>query len=197
MRPYLLNLLYPPFCRFCGDSLPREHFLCDSCWSLIDPLDYFGRCHVCFTLREKGVPCHCVSKQGMALCAAVFNAKDPAATLLFEAKRGYRRQLCKSLSALMVCQILNLGWPLPDIIVPLPRSKINLYMAEQMAVLLKKKRRILLGYNYWRKSFVLRGSAPNSSILLIGSDLNESLRQGAHLLATNSKTGIFALGYME
>lgn len=54
--------------------------------------------------------------------AAVFDYAGPPVTLVKQLKYGRHAFLAQSMGALMAAQLIELGWPLPDILIPVPMS---------------------------------------------------------------------------
>jgi competence protein ComFC len=57
--------------------------------------------------------------------AAAFDYFGPAATLVQQLKFARRVFLAKEIAAFLVIQLFRLGWPLPDLLVPVPQSWIR------------------------------------------------------------------------
>jgi competence protein ComFC len=67
--------------------------------------------------REKSYP--------FKRAAAVFEFFGPAASLIEKLKRDHRPYLAKDLAAFMSVQFFRLGWPLPDLLVPVPQTALH------------------------------------------------------------------------
>ncbi|MGA8164795.1 MAG: phosphoribosyltransferase family protein [Waddliaceae bacterium] len=57
--------------------------------------------------------------------AAVFDHAGPAATLVKKMEKGSQLDLAKGAAAFLALQLAGLGWPLPDVIVPVPISFVR------------------------------------------------------------------------
>ena len=93
---------------------------------LIDPLE---RCVGCFSEYEgkQGHVCE-DCRQGHRViyrAAAAFDYMGPAATIIKQMKYGGLAYLAKGAGAFLVAQFINLDWPLPDVIVPVPLKRMH------------------------------------------------------------------------
>ncbi len=107
-----LNLLYPPYCLHCGDGIETESsLLCAVCSEQLDPLEQSDRDN------------HCKTKEQLfAGCASVFDYEGPASSIIKKMKYADMPFLSKGVAAYMVSQFIQLDWPLPEVIVPVPLS---------------------------------------------------------------------------
>ncbi len=120
-----LDFIYPPLCLHC--AAPKEKtspIFCQTCLSLLQLLDPYTCCPLCFASEdlEKGVTCeNCLDQKPPfhGLCA-VFENRGPAATLLKKLNDGEKTYLAQGSAAYMVTQFLQMNWPLPDLVVPVP-----------------------------------------------------------------------------
>lgn len=108
-----LELLFPPLCQSCKEPCQTRLF-CPDCWELCSPPDPEYRCRHCFSEIEEGPICQ--------TCQTYPRCPFPSA-FVFEPTLPALR-LCKmedpeSLAAFAIFQWNRLGWPLPDIIIPL------------------------------------------------------------------------------
>lgn len=120
-----LNLIYPPCCLHCkAVLLVDSHLLCADCLSLLELIDTTDRCPHCFSLEyspEKRL-CGICKKNYPVLngLASTFEYVGPAATLIRKLKYSDQAYLAKGCGAYMAAQFLELDWPMPDVIVPVP-----------------------------------------------------------------------------
>lgn len=123
----LLHLVYPSLCGYCHDLLESRHkILCPSCSSNLTLMDAEERCIKCFTACQSfsGVCKQCQKRPTSYLkMAACFDHYGPAAGLVNVLKD--RPLLKMALASWMALQIEKLNWPLPDLIIPFPRSFIS------------------------------------------------------------------------
>lgn len=126
-----LDLVYPPICLNChemlGDSTAK---LCPSCMQLLIVIDPATRCPYCFSPKfNPHTDSSCVDcrKQACVIdrIGAVFDYEGPAATLVKRMKYGGQFYLSKGIGAYMTAQFLALDWPIPDLIVPMPMSRLR------------------------------------------------------------------------
>jgi len=121
------DFIYPPLCLHCEIPI-KSHYLhlCSECHSLLELIDPAGRCPLCFSADycPERISCsHCRFQEPIFNhCAAAFDHLGPAATIVRQLKYGNQPYLAKGLAAFMALQLLQLNWPLPDLIVPVPLS---------------------------------------------------------------------------
>jgi ComF family protein len=58
---------------------------------------------------------------------ATFDYKGPIVTLIKKLKYGNQPYLSKGIASFMGAQFVNLNWPLPDIIIPVPQSLSRIF----------------------------------------------------------------------
>lgn len=119
-------MIYPSCCLYCREFLAdREHILCEGCFSLLEFLEGAGRCVTCFD--EGGRCAKCAERPPWTYrVAAAFDHWGPAASLLYHYKCRGQWFLAEGIAALMAVQWVHLGWPLPDLIMPVPSSPESL-----------------------------------------------------------------------
>jgi ComF family protein len=116
----LVDLVYPPLCLHCEEK--TGGLLCATCSELLTLLSSEGRCRGCFTLLEEKNKCpQCDQKVACFKRAAALDYFGPAATLVQRLKFANRPHLAKDLAAFMVVQLFRLGWPTPDLLIPVPQ----------------------------------------------------------------------------
>lgn len=121
----LFNLIYPPLCLHCNESLPTESQLfCDACLEQLQLIDPAERCPHCFSAeydaQEKRCPeCH-LRNPVLNGIAAAFDYAGPAASMVRSLKYGNMPYLAAGAGAYLAAQFLSLEWPMPDCIVPVP-----------------------------------------------------------------------------
>lgn len=126
-----LDLIYPPLCLHCRESLDAEFSLfCHTCLKLLALIDPACRCPYCFTSEiniEKDNSCsECRQKpQIMRRIAAAFDYEGPAATLVKQLKYGGKPYLAEGAGAFLTAQFVRLEWPLPDYIIPMPMAPLR------------------------------------------------------------------------
>lgn len=125
-----LNFIYPSTCLHCSNPISFDRgYFCKACSSqleLINPQERCPRCfgsdydiakRVCYTCMM----CEPILKK----CAAAFDYQGPAATLVLKMKYANQPYLAKGAGAYLAMQGLNLNWPLPDLIVPVPLTLVH------------------------------------------------------------------------
>ncbi|WP_039377641.1 ComF family protein [Parachlamydia acanthamoebae] len=124
-----LNLIYPPICLECEDSLQNSSSLfCDDCHEQLSLIDPTERCHYCFESKHD-------FRSGVSLCkrcslhaplfrgvGAAFDYEGPAATLVKHLKYLNKPYLAEGAGAFLAYQFFQLQWPIPDLIIPVPLS---------------------------------------------------------------------------
>lgn len=123
----LLDFIYPKKCLHCHENLSNDEFsLCFTCFELLELIDPSFLCPRCFSsdyskiLRKCG---SCQKKRShLTAFASVFSYEGPSSTLIKKLKYGNMPYLAESLGAFLTTQYLNLNWPNPDYIVPVPKA---------------------------------------------------------------------------
>lgn len=126
-----INLLYPPLCLHCQAAMHNDtHLLCDPCVELLELINPAERCPQCFSAN------YCSNKRLCNEClqrapildgiAAAFDYVGPAASLVRKLKYANQPYLAKGCAAYLAAQFLQLNWPMPDVIVPVPISLTHL-----------------------------------------------------------------------
>lgn len=126
-----VNLVYPPLCLHCKDSVNDDtHILCESCLSLLQLIVPAERCPCCFSARYSCESRHCPECQRtppqLNAIAAAFDYVGPAATLVRKLKYSEQSYLAKGCGAYLTAQFLQLEWPMPDVIIPVPIALTHL-----------------------------------------------------------------------
>lgn len=121
----IVSLIYPPLCLHCEMMMhDDQHLFCEGCQELLDPINPAERCPYCFhvLLSEQRVCSECFKKPVFNRMASVFDYVGPAATLVKKLKYGDQPYLAKGAGGYLVTQWLQLDWPKPDVIIPVPSS---------------------------------------------------------------------------
>jgi len=119
------HLIYPPVCLHCREELQDDKpILCEACLALLVLVDPAERCPHCFSpnFYHSKQECPDCYKQKPVLnrMAAAFDYLGPAATLVKRMKYSNKSYLSEGLTGYLAAQFLNLNWPMPDLIVPVP-----------------------------------------------------------------------------
>jgi len=119
------DLIYPPLCLHCSNAIgPSDRVFCSGCVTFMELIDAADRCSYCFSQYQAGndgLCSHCAKhKPVLNRTASAFDHVGPAATLVKKIKYGNQPYLADGAGAYMVAQLLNLGWPMPDVIIPVP-----------------------------------------------------------------------------
>ncbi|MBA3956954.1 MAG: ComF family protein [Parachlamydiaceae bacterium] len=152
MGKSLLNFVYPPFCLHCQEALHATHsLLCATCLEQLDLIDSSTRCPLCFSTDFNPVNLLCFDCKHTPSpfngVAAAFDYIGPAATLIKQLKYSDKPFLADGCGAYLAAQFLQLDWPMPDIIVPVPIPLTRLLtrgynqsalLAENVATLLQR-----------------------------------------------------------
>lgn len=147
-----LNLFFPPLCIHCKHLLhSKEHFLCETCLTLLSLIEVSERCSKCFStnfcLENKRCDDCLINFPILDGFASAFEYEGPPASLISHLKYGDQPYLAKGCSGYLAAQFLNLGWPFPDIIVPVPMSRMrkwargynqSVYLAKELSIILQK-----------------------------------------------------------
>jgi predicted amidophosphoribosyltransferase len=120
----LLNWLFPPLCLHCEEKLQIGGLLfCQGCAGFFELIDPKTRCPYCFAENEAHGPCRkCYQKKRLTLhMASSLDYLGPVATLVQKMKNGLMPHLAKTAEAFMTAQWIKLGWPQPNLIIPVPK----------------------------------------------------------------------------
>lgn len=125
-------LLFPPICLHCCSYLYDRHaLLCDTCLITLDLIDPTERCPFCFSAdysKGQQLCSDCSSKPATVQgSASAFDYYGVAAGMIKQLKYGNQPYLARGCGAYMVAQFLQLKWPMPDLIVPVPISLSRLW----------------------------------------------------------------------
>lgn len=127
VKKSLLQLFYPSYCLHCRDFIsPIDLILCPTCTALLEFIDIDERCPVCFEIHPNQTAHSCTHCQKVIShfyrSAATFEYIGPAASLIKKLKYTNQPYLAKSIAAFLVVQLIQLDWPFPDALVPVPIS---------------------------------------------------------------------------
>lgn len=119
-----LSIIYSTKCLYCGNEVPISgKILCDVCGSLLNLLEYDERCPYCFGIsHQQGC---LMQKSNLYRVASALEYEGPAAALVKHLKYRGMYYLAEGLSSYLATQLLELKWPFPDIIVPVPQSSLQ------------------------------------------------------------------------
>lgn len=152
LRKSLLHLAYPTKCLHCYTLLPPKSLvLCSACASLLELASLDARCPICFNYLEEneGGPCEdcCQCPPLYLRMAAAFDYEGPATSLVKHLKYAQQPYLAKGMAAFLIAQFIELQWPMPDALVPVPLSLAHWFergynqsalLAEEMGRLLQR-----------------------------------------------------------
>lgn len=120
-----IEIIYPPLCLCCQKYTPKKlNIFCPECYDLLTPIEASDRCPFCFSKDynvKRRICASCSRKKRLIYkFASVFDYLGPAATLVKSLKYSNQFYLSEGSGAYMAAYLLNLGWPIPDIIIPVP-----------------------------------------------------------------------------
>lgn len=119
----IFNLIYPPLCLHCEATVESgKRLFCKGCAGFFELIDPATRCIYCFSETAGRSPCaECIRKKCWGLkIASALDYLGAVSTLVKQLKDGQLPYLAKTASAFMLAQLTRLGWPTPDILVPVP-----------------------------------------------------------------------------
>ncbi len=112
-----IDLIFPPLCLACEEKCETK-FLCPNCWQLCALPDPVERCRHCFEELEDRKTNLCIQCRARRILpvvrAYVFDPESPARCLGLEA--------IEAIASFALIQWIQLEWPMPDAIVPMPDS---------------------------------------------------------------------------
>lgn len=104
----------------------RTCYFCKACVEELQLIDPKERCPFCFSTEfcpERKQCATCQNKESdLHRCAAAFDYLGPAASFIRKLKYGNQPHLAEGAAAFLVAQWAELGWPMPDLIAPVPIS---------------------------------------------------------------------------
>lgn len=109
-----LDAIFPPLCLSCK-QVCKTKFLCPDCWNLCSLPDPVERCRHCFDeLEGRGKLCAQCTKDKLlpVMRGYVFDPDSPA--------RFLGKENVEALAGFAVAQWVQLEWPTPDVVVPMP-----------------------------------------------------------------------------
>ena len=118
----LKSAIYPRFCWHCNQLIPDKDVLfCDVCAQLLTLLSPKYRCRFCF--YQKCKPSVCIGKNwGCQGVAAALDYIGPIVPLVRKFKYEKKTFLKESLEGFLHLQLIQLKWPDPDYIIPVPQG---------------------------------------------------------------------------
>ena len=120
----LSDLAFPPLCVHCqGPTAKAGHLFCKGCTGFFELIDPQSRCPYCFAENDGRRPCpECVQKKRWQLkMASALDYLGAVSSLVKQLKYGRMPYLAQTGGQFLVAQFFRLKWPLPDMIVPVPR----------------------------------------------------------------------------
>jgi hypothetical protein len=115
-----LDLIFPPLCIACKNRCSTR-FLCPNCWHLCELPDPVDRCRHCFEeLDERANLCKQCRHTALlsSVRGFVFDSESPARCLGLEAT--------EAMAGFALIQWIQLEWPLPDAVIPMPDADSRL-----------------------------------------------------------------------
>ena len=189
----LLRFFYPSFCLHCNEqTFGRDKWICKECFSQIEWIDSSLACQTCGRpkRRSDSVRCSaCHNKwRDLAPFSACFLPEGPAKSL-YEYMFTYESEdVAKIFASLMAVKWQKLGWPFPDVIVPIPDSRLEKFaLKNQPSYLMAKALSKMLSISFkpvlttcergamftFRSKFFQRGLT-GEKVLLIAATVKES-----------------------
>ncbi len=125
------NLLYPPLCLHCHQSRrSNEPIFCRDCLELMKLIEPLERCPLCFSMQYDAERSNCRDCRQrppiLDRIASAFDYVGPPASLVRALKYGGQTYLADGAASYMCLQFLQLKWSMPDVIVPVPMSRLRL-----------------------------------------------------------------------
>lgn len=126
-----VDFIYPPICLHCNETLEAGHLLfCLYCSQQLEMIDATLRCPFCFSSdinRDTQTCCGpCEGKPRIIQrMASVFDYEGASSTLIKHLKYGGKSYLANGGGAYLAAQFFALDWPMPDLIIPMPMSRLR------------------------------------------------------------------------
>ncbi len=117
----ILKFIFPPLCLHC--EAETERLFCKGCQGFFELIQPQGRCVCCFQESSTRGPCaNCLKEKRWHIqCSAALDDCAPTRTFMQKVQQGHSPHLIKSAASFMVAQYTCLGWPSPDLLIPLTR----------------------------------------------------------------------------
>lgn len=125
------HLLFPAICIHCQQPLEeRSLIFCQICLQQLQLIDPESRCPYCFSFdfdpQSESYCQTCHNKpQSLHRIAAAFDYEGPAASLIKQMKYGGQSYLAEGAGSFLVAQYVQLEWPTPDFIIPMPMAPLR------------------------------------------------------------------------
>lgn len=124
----LQKLIFPSSCWHCQQLVENiGKPFCQGCQNLLELLSAHERCPRCFACGydTKYRSCkECRDRPFFLVSAgAAFDYQGPAKAIVGKLKRHEWPKTAQGAAGYMVAQMLKLGWPIPDVVVPVPISQ--------------------------------------------------------------------------
>ena len=144
------DLLFPPICVVCKEK-SHHSYLCQLCWEQSSLLNPAERCPHCFTAIDAAYQlCGRCEHEPFLLFprAALFDQEAPICRLVG------RDELIDSFASFAFVQWERLGWPLPDLVIPIPFGPSEIARAfaakiERPCIQLLRRKAWPIGIEQW------------------------------------------------
>ncbi len=191
----IIHFFYPSFCLHCHDqTFGMDKWICKACFEQIEWIDSTLICDICGKLRQERaggkrcVTCKTNPKYLMPF-SSCFLSEGPA-YYLHEYLRVYESEEIATLFAsLIVLKLQKLRWPFPDLIVPIPDSRLQTFflkrqpsylIAKALGKMLKTQCKLVLtprekrlGLGFQIKTFFCK-NLKDQTVYLISDRVRES-----------------------
>ena len=188
------QFFYPAFCLHCNYQIfGKEKWICKTCFDHIEWIDIKLVCQICGRPKRDRIQLKCKQCQTspsylMPFCSCFF-PEGPAYSL-HEYLRIYESEdIAKIFASLLVLKWKMLMWPLPDVIVPIPNTRLtsislkkqpNYLVAKMLSKLLVRPFKSILttyeqgtNFNFRTRTFC-KGNLVDQTVLLITDMVNDN-----------------------
>lgn len=190
---FLSSLVFPPLCVHCEMVVQKKRALfCDECSFFFEPMEWTHRCPYCGCNSERNRPCASCKEAKRAGYKVAATLEYQGAVFSFYSKlhEGKMPYLAKTGASLLLLQLMELKWELPDSIIAAPLAWKKRMWGRNPAALLTRYLRRYLG--------VSRASKIEDKVVLViasslekAPELMESVLKGlprkAYLLALTNR----------
>lgn len=151
---HIVDFIYPRICNHCQSTIDTSHkIFCSACLQSLSLVNKQGRCSRCLVYLEDDFSIYCetcaLKPHYFTELAATFEYQGLAKTLWREIQSPGGEEWIETAASFMVMQMIQLGYPIPDLVIPVPVNKKGLLFSKKsIKQLLAEKIATNLGCKY-------------------------------------------------
>ncbi len=150
----VVDFIYPRICNHCQSAIDTSHkIFCSACLQTLSFVNKQGRCTRCLSHLEDDFSIYCepctLKPHYFTELAATFEYQGLAKTLCRKIQSPGGEELVEIAASFMVMQMIQLGYPIPDLVMPVPGNRKYLFFSKKsIKQLLAEKIATNLGCKY-------------------------------------------------